>query len=90
MEYILNKIDTNLRQKINDATKEGLVHSSKGVIVNKDKQGKYKNSNKPILQKYAKAEKLKVEATRADTVEVDAINEEVTLSLKGNYIDTKK
>ena len=37
MEFRLNKIDTDLRQKINDQTREGKVHTKKGISIDKHK-----------------------------------------------------
>jgi len=88
MEYILNKIDPNLRQKINDASKEGVVHGTKSILINKDKQQKkdYK------LQKYSNEKKLLVDAVKTEKVEIDAFKENTDSKndSKGIYLDIKK
>lgn len=90
MEYRLNKIDTDLRQKINDAAKEGIVHSTKNILVNKDKQQE-KNKH-PILEYNVKNEKIIVDAVKVDKVEVDIFKDktDVDYIAKGIYLDIKK
>jgi uncharacterized protein (DUF2344 family) len=88
MEYRLNKIDTDLRQRINDATKEGKVHSKKEIVINKDtkKQKGYS------LKRYNRKKKLIVGAVKPENIEVEAFKEgmkEKDLP-KGTYIDIKK
>ncbi len=92
MEYILNKIDTDLRHKINDATKEGLIHGNKSIVINKDKQ-REKNEKKDYKPKrHDNQKKIIVDAVKAEKVEIDAINESLELeeASKGVYLDTQK
>ncbi|MBL4938007.1 hypothetical protein JK636_20050 [Clostridium sp. YIM B02515] len=89
MEYILNKIDTDLRQKINDAAKEGLIHGTKNIEINKDKQKEKKDYNP---ERYDNHKKIIVDAVKAEKIEIDATNENVEYdeASKGVYLDTKK
>lgn len=91
MEYRLNKIDTDLRQKINDSTKEGQVHAAQNIAVNKDKK-ENKGKKDLKLQRYNKSKKLIVEAVKADNIEIEAFKENPDRGneTKGNYIDIKK
>jgi hypothetical protein len=92
MEYRLNKIDTDLRQKINDAAKEGLVHSTKSIVVNKDKKHEKKKYNDYKLENHDKNKKLLVDAVKADNLEINAFKEKIESEekSKGNYLDVKK
>jgi broad specificity polyphosphatase/5'/3'-nucleotidase SurE len=91
MEYRLNKIDTDLRQKINDAAREGLVHGTKNVAINKDKQEEKKKKDYK-LKHYDKNKKLVVDAVKAENVEINAFKEKVEINenSKGVYLDVKK
>ncbi|WMJ81306.1 hypothetical protein RBU49_03350 [Clostridium sp. MB40-C1] len=102
MEYRLNKIDTELRQIVNDATKEGKVHGNKGVAkVGKDKKEQSNNKNKQHkkkdeeefereLKKYSNG-KILVDAVKTNEVEVDAFKgKEAEDSLHGRFLDTKR
>ena len=60
MEYKLNKIDTELRQLVNDATKEGKVHGNKETYkVNKDKKERNKKEYSEELKKRIRKTKEK-------------------------------
>jgi hypothetical protein len=91
MEYKLNKIDPNLRQKVNNATKEGIVHGTKNIAINKGKSedNKENSRNKPKLQEQEKNKKLLIDAIKAENIEIEAVKEEHEAS-KGRYLDTKK
>ena len=43
MEYRINKIDPQLRQKISDERSEGKIHNKKGININKDKESTKEN-----------------------------------------------
>lgn len=92
MEYILNKIDPNLRQKVNDASKEGVVHGTKSILINKDKQQEPKKKKDYKLQKYSNEKKLLVDAVKTEKVEIDAFKENTDSKndSKGIYLDVKK
>ncbi len=92
MEYRLNKIDTDLRQKINDATREGLVHGTKNIAINKDKQREKKERNQNGLKHHNKNKKLFVDALKAENVEIEAFKEktEAKENVKGMFLDIKK
>lgn len=88
MEFRLNKIDTSLRQKINDATKEGKVHGKSDVKVDKDKNREEKQ--KFDLKKYGKQidNKITVSAIKDDqNSKCDVITND---NSKGKLIDVRK
>lgn len=93
MEFRLNKIDTELRKQVNDAAKEGKVHSKKSVYIAKDKKGRkssYSQSSNDSTKKYSN-KRLLVDANKTETVDVDGyIDEENENISKGIIIDVRK
>jgi hypothetical protein len=92
MEYRLNKIDINLRQRINDSTKEGKVHNSQNVLINKDKKEEKKEKKDYKLDRYSKNKKLIVDAIKTENIEIEAYkeNSEAQELNKGSILDVKK
>jgi hypothetical protein len=43
MEYRINKIDTDLRRKINEERSEDKIHNKKGINISKDKENAKEN-----------------------------------------------
>jgi hypothetical protein len=91
MEYRLNKIDTDLRQKINDAAKSGKVHGAKNISVEKDKNEESKEQKDNYSSSYKK-NKLIVDASKVENIQVEAFKEssQTKDKTKGNYLDIKK
>lgn len=94
MEFRLNKIDTELRQIVNEATKEGKVHGNKQLSsINKDgRQGKNNNSEsfQEQLDKRTK-EKILVEAIKIKEVNIEASKDDYIGDLaQGRFLDTKR
>lgn len=95
MEYKLNKIDTEIRQKIQDTTKEGFIHSKQQVLINKDKKKQGNQSFKNSLKKFAKKDdgkKICIDAEMVEEVEVEAFikEEEKNNALSGRFLDIKR
>ena len=103
MEFKLNKIDTDIRQRINAETSEGIVHTKKSILVNKDKnkdarqqQDSHKKEAKEkfSVSKYTGAKnKFTVEAIKTKSVEVQAVREDNSKdekSYKGSFIDSRR
>lgn len=92
MEFRLNKIDTDLRQKINDNTKEGQVHAAQNISVNKDKKEEEKQKRNYKMERYNYSKKLVVDAVKVTNIEIEAFKENVDMQSedKGSYIDVKK
>jgi hypothetical protein len=91
MEYKINKIDTDRRKQINDASKEGIIHGYDSISINKNKERKNSLDNKANSQKY-KPKKLFVDATKADELEVEVYKDELNVekNLKGTFLDVKR
>lgn len=97
MEFKLNKIDTDLRRKVNDMTKDGKVHSKNGLLINKNKsadESEKKNFSEFYKEEQEKDHKIKVtvEAIKTDTAEIKAEKEtdEMILHTRGTFLDTRK
>jgi hypothetical protein len=92
MEYRLNKIDTDLRQKINDAAKEGFVHGTKNIEINKDKQQEKENNKDSKADAHNKEKKIIINTIKADNVQVEVFKENFNKDelSKGVHLDIKR
>jgi hypothetical protein len=101
MEFKLNKIDTDLREKLKEQTRDGKVHSKDGIKIetridsykyrepNKEKKkDKHEESFKEII----KEQKLvTVDGYKPDTIEVESTKEKDSKeNYRGIFIDVKK
>jgi len=57
MEFIINKIDTDVRQKLQEETKNDKVHSGKGITVNRDLKDKEREAYLKVPPKDSKKKK---------------------------------
>lgn len=98
MEFKLNKIDTEIRQKIQDNTKEGLIHRKQEVKINKDtNKDKRDRDFSNQLKKYSKKKsdknkKISIEAEKINEVDVEAFiyeDDKENLS-SGRFLDLKR
>ncbi|KEH98112.1 MULTISPECIES: hypothetical protein [Clostridium] len=94
MEYRLNKVDYELQQLVNNATKDGKVHGNKETNkVNKDKKERNKKQYSEELKKELSKQKKKkiiVDAMKVENVKVDAFREKDSKNLsQGRFLDTK-
>ncbi|EDS76738.1 conserved hypothetical protein [Clostridium botulinum C str. Eklund] len=94
MEYRLNKVDYELQQLVNNATKDGKVHGNKETNkVNKDKKERNKKQYRDHLKKELlkqKKKKIIVDAMKVENVKVDAFRERDSKNLsQGRFLDTK-
>lgn len=98
MEFKLNKIDTELRQQVKEATKEGKIHTKQGIIIENDKKHRDKKEEQNetySFKKYDnKGKKLTVEAVKIESAEVDAFlmdEKEKNKNFKeGIFLDVRK
>ena len=101
MEFRLNKIDPEVRQRVREATNTNKIHNKRKIFVdgsdNKNKEKKGGGSFETELGKYKQEknkEEIVVQATRTEEVKVDAFREEKNPALKvdnrGSIIDVKK
>lgn len=94
MNLMLNKIDTDLRRKVNEKTKEGKVHSKSSVNISKDEE---KNQDK-TFEYYIENEKSKKEKSNMKELNSSdkgiEVKVEITITAKnatmGTFLDVKK
>jgi len=90
MEYKLNKVDPEVRQRVNEITKSGKVHSKDSVIVNNDDRKSKKdeqNFESELKKQKNKGKKLVVEAVITDS-ELHEASEDARLV--GTILDIRK
>ena len=96
MEFKLNKIDVEIRQRVKDTTKSGVIHRKDTITVNKDRNPRDNSKSyeefRGKLSKYKKDHKITVEAFRNTKYDVEVFKEalEREQRIMGNFIDTKK
>ncbi|VYU41893.1 hypothetical protein [Clostridium tertium] len=96
MNFLLNKIDTDIRRKLYEKTKDGKVHRKSTIIINKDSE----KQKKKFFKEYVKEESMKKDKEKI-TIDVSKVKEP-TISLKvekeedinslgrGTFLDVKK
>lgn len=100
MEFRLNKIDPEVRQRVKETTSAGKIHTKSGIVINKDNQNK-KNNNQDnfdseLEKQIKKKEKkiLSVDAVKVQEVEVSAYKEEIEGQAKdegaGHVLDVRR
>lgn len=100
MEFRLNKIDPEVRQRVKETTSAGKIHNKSGIVINKDNQNK-KNNNQDnfdseLEKQIKKKEKkiLSVDAVKVQEVEVSAYKEEIESQTKdeeaGHVLDVRR
>ena len=96
MEYRLNKIDTDLRRKVNEAADESKVHPKKNIQINKDREQRsgqqHAEEYKREYKDEGKKRKIIIDAEKTLNVKIDGfISEDKELKLKkGMFLDIKK
>ena len=97
MEFKLNKIDTDIRRKMQEEIKGDKVHSSKSINVKKDfKDEKNKNNNKKQISTKEEHEKKNITIegimynNKNISVKVEKIEEVNHENSKGIILDKKK
>ncbi|MFU7516330.1 hypothetical protein [Clostridium sp. HCS.1] len=96
MNFLLNKIDTDMRKKVYEKTKDGKVHRKSDIIINKDSE----KQKKKFFNEYVKEEKSKkvkgkitVKATKIQkpTISLNGEKEEdLNTTSYGTFLDVKK
>ncbi|MCR1950199.1 MULTISPECIES: hypothetical protein [unclassified Clostridium] len=77
MNFLLNKIDTDLRKKVYEKTKDGKVHRKSNISINKDSE----KQKKKFFNEYVKKERKQMEQNKF-TVDATKL-EKSTISLHG-------
>ncbi|OOP75159.1 hypothetical protein [Clostridium beijerinckii] len=93
MEFKLNKIDTDIRKKMQEETKEDKVHSGKGISIKKDIKDEKNDYEKDLKEdnekRFITIDGIKYNSKNVDiqVEKVEKINEE---NSKGRVLDTTK
>jgi uncharacterized protein YicC (UPF0701 family) len=97
MEYKLNKIEPEVRQRIKETTSSGKVHTKTGITINQDNKNKKNKDSSDFnseLEKHKNEKKFSVDAVKVDEVEISVYKDEVENSdkdeIKGHILDVRK
>lgn len=94
MEFKLNKIDTDIRKKMQEEIKEDKVHSGKGISIKqdlKDEKSEYpkkSQTNEESQKKYITIDGVKT--SKNISIEVEKIEKLNYENSKGRILDKKK
>jgi 23S rRNA G2445 N2-methylase RlmL len=89
MEFKINNIDLDLRQRVEDITSEGMVHNKTAIKLNKD--GKHEQKNKKHdLSNSNKKINVDVFKDGNDRISVDVFKEKENDIMKGSFLDVRK
>lgn len=98
MNFLLNKIDNDIRKKIYEKTKDGKVHRKSDIKINKDSE----KQKKKFFNEYVEAEKeqakkkqkkITINATKTENSNISLYGEkEENLNAMGygTFLDVKK
>ena len=95
MEFKLNKIDTDIKRKLQEETNEKRIHNSKSIENRKDliknKREKQNKNNDGKRRKQPYSNNIEVDAVKYSNklINVKAEKTDIT-NVKGTIIDTKK
>lgn len=94
MEFKVNKIDTDIRKKMQEEIKDDKVHSGKSISVKKDLKDDESREEKTLNKKEHKKRYFTIEGTKYNGLNVD-VNVEKTEDIhadnsKGRVLDTIK
>lgn len=103
MDFRLDKVDPELRQRIKETVSSRRVHTKSGLIINKDNKDKKKGGSQDFsqeLEKHKNNQKNKdkkiisVEAVKTNELKVSAYKDETDELVKDNFrghiLDVKK
>ena len=96
MEFKLNKVDIEIRQRVKDTTKPGVIHRKESISINKDRNPKDDSKSydefKDKLLKYKKNHKITVGAFKNAQYDIEVFKDNLEKDQKsiGNFIDIKK
>lgn len=91
MEFYLNKIEPEARNKVNEATRDDKVHDKtkdEFKVNPESRENREKTKYSPKKRK-DKKDKILVEAKKIDKVEVDASDERSEYKTIGRFLDKK-
>lgn len=94
MEFKLNKIDTDIRKKMQEETKEDKVHSGKSISVKKDIKDERHEEAKSFDENERKKRYITIDGVRYSnkniSINVEKLEEINDENSKGRILDKKK
>lgn len=90
---LLNKIDTDLRRKVYEETRDGKIHRKAKIAIYKDSEKDQKKTFEDYMKKDKHKGKIIVEATKdvEPDIKVKAEKEQdKNISAYGSFLDVKK
>lgn len=96
MNFLLNKIDTDLRKKVYEQTKDGKIHRKSDIIISKDSEKQKKKYFNEFIKEEEKKKnkgKITVKATKIQkpTISLNGEKEENLNTVSyGTFLDVKK
>ncbi|ATD54621.1 hypothetical protein [Clostridium chauvoei] len=93
MNFLLNKIDTDLRRKVYEKTRDGKVHRKTNILIYKDSEKQKEKSFKEHVKENKKDKKIIIKATKLvePSIKVEAEKDEnCKISAYGTFLDIKK
>lgn len=92
MNFLLNKIDTDIRRKVYDKTKDGKVHKKEKINIYKDSDKNKERNFKDLIEE-KQGKKIIVNAVKEQEVDIEIRAEkdsDTIKSLNGTFIDIRK
>lgn len=97
MEFKLNKIDTDIRKKMQEETKDDKVHSSESISVKKDlkdEKNEFYNEEQNLTKEESEKRYITIDGIRYSNKNINIKAEKVEKvnesNSKGRILDTKK
>ena len=92
MNFLLNKIDTDLRRKVYERTRDGKIHRKEKIAIYKDIEKEQKKTFEDYIKEDSNKGKIIIEATKniEPDIEIKAEKEERNISSYGSFLDVKK
>lgn len=93
MNFLLNKIDTDLRRKVFERTRDGKVHRKSQIYIYKDTEKNKKKTFEDYIKEDIDKKKIIIEATRdvEPNIKIEAEKEaDKIIAPYGSFLDVKK
>ncbi|MBW6408585.1 hypothetical protein [Clostridium weizhouense] len=95
MEFRLNKVDTDLRDKLHEEIKVDKIHENNNIDIKKDiKEDENKEKNNKKLKKLKKRRYITIDGIKIEnktlSIEAEKLEPNFELQNKGRIVDTKK
>lgn len=95
MNFLLNKIDTDLRRKVFERTRDGKVHRKSKIAIYKDSEKNQKRTFEDYIKEDKHNKKIIIEATKDKEPDIEIKAEKDLAKDKnilqyGSFLDVKK